>query len=64
MSAAAGSIFSGVVTNGGDLTVATGGLLKATELDNLSSGKVFNFGTINDDLLQCGPCDQRRRLRR
>ena len=50
----AGSIFSGVVTNGGDLTVATGGLLKATELDNLSSGKVFNFGTINDDLLNAG----------
>ena len=50
----AGSIFSGVVTNGGDLTVATGGLLNATELDNLSSGKVFNFGTINDDLLNAG----------
>ena len=50
----AGSIFSGLLTNGGDLTVAFGGLLKATELNNLSNGKVFNFGTITDDLFNAG----------
>ncbi len=49
-----GSIYSGLVTNGGALMVNAGGLLNATGLTNLNSGTVTNSGTIVDDLNNAG----------